>query len=287
MSNPESVARGHLYVVATPIGNLADLSPRAAAVLAGVDLILAEDTRNSRVLMQHAGITTPMAALHDHNERGLAESLIQRLEAGEALALISDAGTPLISDPGFVLVRQVRDAGLPVMTVPGPCALIAALSIAGLPTDRFTFVGFLPAKTSARRSALAPLGALTETWVCYESSHRIADTLADMEAVLGADRDVLLARELTKRFEQSVRLPLGALRAWLAEDPMHEKGEFVLCVAGAAAASDADRQLTEGRRLMARLVQELPASRAARIAAELSGAPRKQLYAESLAEPDA
>ena len=282
MTNSDVLARGHLYVVATPIGHLADLSPRATAVLRGVDLILAEDTRNTRILLQQVGIETPMQALHEHNERAAAEPLIQRLRAGDTLALVSDAGTPLISDPGYVLVRSLRDAGLPIITIPGPCALIAALSIAGLPTDRFTFVGFLPAKSSARRSALAPLAALTETWVCYESSHRIAGTLADMEAVLGTEREVLLARELTKRFEQSIRLPVGQLRQWLAEDPMREKGEFVLCIAGAAAASHDELQLAEGRRLMARLVQELPASRAARIAAELSGAPRKLLYADTL-----
>jgi 16S rRNA (cytidine1402-2'-O)-methyltransferase len=284
MSNPEAVARGHLYIVATPIGNLADLSPRAAAVLAGVDLILAEDTRNSRVLMQHMGINTPMSALHDHNERGAAGPLIKRLESGESLALISDAGTPLISDPGFVLVRQVRDAGLPVMAVPGPSALIAALSIAGLPTDRFLFIGFLPAKTNARRTTLAPLQHVPETWVCYESSHRIEECLGDIEATLGPERIVFLARELTKRFEQSIRLPIRELRAWLAADPVHCKGEFVLCIAGAEAQDDDARQLAEGRRLMVRLRQELPTSKAARLAAELSGAPRKQLYDDALAD---
>tara|TARA_R110001599_G_scaffold16344_6_gene66553 strand:+ start:3905 stop:4768 length:864 start_codon:yes stop_codon:yes gene_type:complete len=284
MSNPEMIARGHLYIVATPIGNLADLSPRAAAVLAGVDLILAEDTRNSRVLMQHMGINTPMAALHDHNERSAAGPLITRLENGDALALISDAGTPLISDPGFVLVRQVRDAGLPVIAIPGPSALIAALSIAGLPTDRFLFIGFLPAKSSARRAALEPLRHAPETWVCYESSHRIDDCLHDIETVLGPQREVFLARELTKRFEQSVRLPISDLRAWLRDDPVRSKGEFVLCIAAADARSDELRQLAEGRRLMARLRQELPASKAARLAAELSGAPRKQLYDDALAD---
>ncbi len=286
MTNSDGVAPGHLYVVATPIGHLADLSPRAAAVLKGVDLILVEDTRNTRILLQQMGIDTPMQALHEHNERAAAEPLIQRLQAGDALALVSDAGTPLISDPGYVLVRSLRDAGLPVVTIPGPCALIAALSIAGLPTDRFTFVGFLPAKASARRGALTSLESLTETWVCYESSHRIADTLADMEAVLGPAREVLLARELTKRFEQSVRLPIETLRQWLAADPMREKGEFVLCIAGATVTSNEAMQLADGRRLMARLVQELPASRAARIAAELSGAPRKLLYAETLVHKD-
>ena len=183
-----------------------------------------------------------------------------------------------------MLVRQVRDAGLPVIAIPGPSALIAALSIAGLPTDRFLFIGFLPAKASARRAALEPLRHAPETWVCYESSHRIDDCLHDIETVLGPQREVFLARELTKRFEQSVRLPIRDLRAWLRDDPVRSKGEFVLCIAAAEAHSDELRQLAEGRRLMARLRQELPASKAARLAAELSGAPRKQLYDDALAD---
>jgi 16S rRNA (cytidine1402-2'-O)-methyltransferase len=281
MTTSESPLAGHLYIVATPIGNLADLSPRAAALLRGVDLILAEDTRTSGVLLQRMGISTAVRALHEHNERATADGLVARLHEGASLALISDAGTPLISDPGYVLVRQVRDAGLPVVAIPGPCALTAALSIAGLPTDRFTFVGFLPTKAPARRTELAALAQRGETWVCYESSHRIADCLTDIATVVGADRTVFLARELTKRFEQSVRLPAAELCAWLAADPLRAKGEFVLCVAGAPPVDDAERQLSEGRRLLARLLTELPASRAARLAAELSGAPRKQLYAEA------
>lgn len=288
MSESAAVQPGQLYVVATPIGHLGDLSPRAAAVLAGVDAILAEDTRTSAVLLQHLGLQRPLIALHEHNERERVEGLLRRLQAGEALALISDAGTPLISDPGFVLVRAVREAGLPVIAVPGPCALIAALSVAGLPTDRFHFVGFLPARASARRSALEALRALPETWICYESSHRIAETLDDLVSVIGSDRPATLARELTKRFEQSVQLPLARLRDWLAEDPQRQRGEFVLVVGGAAAAesaaeagTDPDPAATD--RLLKLLLSELPASRAARLAAEISGQPRKALYARALA----
>lgn len=289
MSDLAAAQPGHLYVVATPIGNLGDLSPRAAAVLASVDAVLAEDTRTSAVLLRHLGLHRPLVALHEHNERERVDGLLQRLQAGDSLALISDAGTPLISDPGFVLVRAVREAGLPVIAVPGPCALIAALSVAGLPTDRFRFVGFLPAKASARQTALQQLRDIPETWVCYESSHRIADCLDDLVEVLGGERPASLSRELTKRFEQSVQLPLARLRAWLNEDPQRQKGEFVLVIAGAARSGPddpaADGTGTESGgndALLRLLLSELPASRAARLAAEISGQPRKALYARAL-----
>lgn len=285
MSDSAAVQPGHLYIVATPIGHLGDLSPRAAAVLAGVDAILAEDTRTSAVLLQHLGIQRPLIALHDHNERERVDGLLRQLQAGEALALISDAGTPLISDPGFVLVRAAREARVPVLTVPGPCALIAALSIAGLPTDRFRFVGFLPARSAARRTAFEALRGETDTWVCYESSHRIAECLDDLVEVLGGERPATLARELTKRFEQSVQRPLAELREWLAEDPQRQRGEFVLVIAGAP---QAEPDAAESDRLLKLLLTELPASRAARLAAEISGQPRKQLYARAQAlKPEA
>lgn len=284
MSDSAAVQPGHLYIVATPIGHLGDLSPRAAAVLAAVDAILAEDTRTSAVLLQHLGLQQPLIALHEHNERERVEGLLRRLQAGEALALISDAGTPLISDPGFVLVRAAREARLPVLTVPGPCALIAALSIAGLPTDRFRFVGFLPARSAARRTALEALRGETDTWVCYESSHRIAECLDDLVEVLGGERPATLARELTKRFEQSVQRPLAELRDWLAEDPRRQRGEFVLVIAGAP---QTEPDAAESDRLLRLLLTELPASRAARLAAEISGQPRKRLYTRAQAlKPD-
>jgi 16S rRNA (cytidine1402-2'-O)-methyltransferase len=287
MSESTAVQPGHLYVVATPIGHLGDLSPRAAAVLGAVDAILAEDTRTSAILLQHLGLQRPLIALHEHNERERAEGLLQGLREGRSLALISDAGTPLISDPGFVLVRAVRDAGLPVITVPGPCALIAALSIAGLPTDRFRFIGFLPARAAARRSALEALRSVPETWACYESSHRIADCLDDLVTVIGGERPAALARELTKRFEQSVQRPLAQLRDWLAEDPQRQRGEFVLVIAGAAvmtptADTEADPDPAATDRLLRLLLTELPASRAARLAADISGRPRKALYTRAL-----
>lgn len=274
-----AVSPGHLYVVATPIGHLGDLSPRAAAVLGSVDRILAEDTRTSGVLLQQLGIQRPISALHEHNERAQTEQLIARLAGGEALALISDAGTPLISDPGFVLVRAARAADLPVVAVPGPCALVAALSIAGLPTDRFTFIGFLPAKSGARRQALASLRAVPHTLVAYEASHRIVDTAGDLAAVLGPDRPVMLARELTKRFEQSVACPAGDLPGWLQADPNRQRGEFVLVIAGAPVAASDD---VEAAAVLKVLLAELPASRAARVAAELTGLPRKRLYEMAL-----
>ena len=274
------ISPGHLYVVATPLGNLGDLSPRAQQVLAAVDAVCAEDTRNSGGLLAHFGIQRPLLAVHEHNESDLCERLVARLRAGDSLALISDAGTPLISDPGFVLVRAARDANLPVIVIPGPCAAIAALSIAGLPSDRFVFEGFLPAKAGARRQRLEALAAETRTLIFYESSHRIADTVADLAAVLGGDREVCLARELTKLHEESHRAPAAALVEWLRENPYREKGEFVLVVAGAAQTADPGE--AEAERVLRVLLGALPASGAARVAAELTGRRRKDLYALAL-----
>jgi 16S rRNA (cytidine1402-2'-O)-methyltransferase len=278
------VRPGHLYVVATPIGHLGDLSPRAQAVLRGVQRICAEDTRNSSTLLRHFGIATPLLALHDHNEDSLAAQLVAALQGGEALALISDAGTPLISDPGFALVRAARAAGVPVMTVPGPCAAIAALSICGLPTDRFRFAGFLPPKPGARRERLQELAAAAETLVLYESSHRIVDCVADVVATLGPERPLFVGRELTKRFEESHSAPAAALLAWLEADSNRQRGEFVLIIAGAAPVADAQA----AERVLRLLLTELPPSRAARLAAEITCQPRKALYeaALRLAPPD-
>lgn len=270
------VAPATLYVVATPIGNLDDITVRAVAVLGAVDAILAEDTRHSRTLLTHHGIARPLLSLHEHNESERIPALLDRLRAGQALALISDAGTPLISDPGFPLVRAVRAAGLAIHPVPGPCAAIAALSVAGLACERFCFEGFLPARPGPRRQCLEALRAEPRTLVFYESGHRIEETLAAMVEVFGAEREGVLARELTKLFETVLTGDLADLAARVAADPDQRRGEFVLLVAGNAAADAA--RLAEGRRLYARLVEELPPSRAARIAAELSGAPRKALY---------
>ena len=271
-----SHASGTLHVVATPIGNLGDLSPRAVEVLRAVAAICAEDTRRSRQLLSHFGLDTPLLALHEHNEAGLAERMVARLLAGDSLALISDAGTPLVSDPGYRLVREARAAGVKVSPVPGPCAFVAALSVAGLPSDRLVFEGFLPAKPPARRERLALLAAEPRTLAFYESSHRIAEALADMRDVFGADRRAVLARELTKLFETVLDGTLAELADRVAADPDQRKGEFVVLVHGAG--EDADTRIAEGRRLYAKLGEHLPPSTAAKLAAELSGAPRKALY---------
>ncbi|MFA5683266.1 MAG: 16S rRNA (cytidine(1402)-2'-O)-methyltransferase [Lysobacteraceae bacterium] len=263
-------------MVATPIGHLGDLSPRAVDTLRGVAAICAEDTRHSRPLLLHFGIERPLLALHEHNEAAQAAGLVARLAGGESLALISDAGTPLVSDPGFRLVAAARAAGIRVSPIPGPCAAIAALSAAGLPSDRFCFEGFLPAKPAARRARIAELAAEPRTLVFYESAHRIEESLDDLSTGFGPTRRAVLARELTKRFETLLDGDLDALRRRLAEDADQRRGEFVLIVTGAS--DDAEAKLAAGRRLYARLVQELPPSRAAKLAAELSGAPRQALY---------
>ena len=265
-----------LHVVATPIGNLGDLSPRAQQVLRDVAAICAEDTRRSGQLLAHFGISTPLLALHEHNEQQIAERLVARLLAGESLALVSDAGTPLVSDPGYRLVRAAREAGVRVSPVPGPSALIAALSVAGLPSDRFAFEGFLPAKASGRRERLAELTGESRTLVFYESSHRIDESLADLRQAFGDERPAVLARELTKLFETVLDGTLATLHERVLADADQRKGEFVLVVQGVG--EDADARLAEGRRVHAILAKQLPPSAAAKLAAEITGAPRKALY---------
>jgi len=267
---------GTLHVVATPIGNLGDLSPRAREVLAGADAICAEDTRHTRALLAAFGLERPLVALHEHNEQAQAGAIVARLRAGESLALVSDAGTPLVSDPGYRLVRAVRAAGLKVSPVPGPCAAIAALSAAGLPSDRFCFEGFLPAKSGARRERLQALAREPRTLVFYETGHRIEESLADFVAAFGAQREAVLARELTKLFETILGDTLADLLARVQADPNQRKGEFALVVRGCE--DDAEAVLAEGRRLYAKLVEHMKPSQAAKLAAELSGAPRKSLY---------
>ena len=273
-----------LHVVATPIGNLGDLSPRAQQVLREVAAVCAEDTRRSGQLLAHFGIGTPLLALHEHNEQQLAERLVARLLAGESLALVSDAGTPLVSDPGYRLVRAARAAGVKVSPVAGPSSLVAALSVAGLPSDRFTFEGFLPAKASARRERLAALAGEPRTLVFYESSHRIEESLADLRAAFGDDRPAVLARELTKLFETVLDGTLADLHARVAADADQRKGEFVLVVQGVG--EDADAKLAEGRRVHAVLARQLPPSTAAKLAAEITGAPRKALYGSGAGADD-
>ena len=271
-----TVTAGTLYVVATPIGNLADLTARGREVLSSVDAICAEDTRHTRQLLSAYGVEKPLVALHEHNEAEIAGRLVQRLRGGEALALVSDAGTPLISDPGYRLVREVRAAGLKVSPVPGACAAIAALSVAGIPSDRFCFEGFLPAKGSGRRERLQALARETRTLVFYESAHRIEESLVDFVASFGGTREAVLARELTKLFETVLGDSLETILQRVRTDENQRKGEFVLIVRGCE--DDAAAALIEGQRLYAKLKEHLSPSQAAKLAAELSGAPRKALY---------
>jgi 16S rRNA (cytidine1402-2'-O)-methyltransferase len=270
-----------LYVVSTPIGNLDDLSPRAVETLKKVDLIAAEDTRHSGRLMQHFAISTPMLAVHDHNERQRAHMLVNKLAEGQSIALISDAGTPLISDPGYHLVSAVREAGYQVVPVVGPCALIAGLSVSGLATDRFSFYGFLPAKSSGRKQHLQQLEKVTHTQVFYESPHRIVAMVDDIVTVMGPDRKLVLARELTKTFETVYGAPAREVQAWLAADHNQQKGEFVVLIAGAEPEELQDIGQEE-ERMLTLLLAELPIKKAAAIAAAITGHKKKALYDRAL-----
>ena len=272
---------GALYVVATPIGNLEDISARALRVLREVDAIAAEDTRHTAQLLQHFAIRTPLFSLHQHNESAKLATVVERLRQGQNVALVSDAGTPLISDPGFPLVRELRRHGLRVIPIPGASSIIAALSIAGLPTDRFIFEGFLPAKTAARRSRLDALLPEQRTLIFLEASHRIAATLDDLHAIFGTERPAVLARELTKHFEQVADGTLGELCAWLQADSHHQRGEFVLLVAGAPAVVTA-ADTPETRRLLQALLSELPMGKAVAVAVQATGLKRKDLYTLAL-----
>ena len=271
-----TLKKGALYVVATPIGNLDDISARAKAVLAQADVICAEDTRHTRQMLNALGLDRPLLALHEHNESDRVQQILGQLQEGKSMALVSDAGTPLISDPGYRLVRGLRAAGIEVSPIPGACAAIAALSVAGLASDRFCFEGFLPAKASARRERLLGLTAEARTLVFYESSHRIEDCLADMRTAFGDTREAVLAREITKLYETVIDGTLHNIADAVAADANQRKGEFVLLVAGAS--EDEGASLREGRRIYAKLVEVMKPSQAAKVAAELSGAPRKALY---------
>lgn len=276
---------GSLYVVATPIGNLRDIGLRALDVLKGVDLVAAEDTRVTQGLLAAYGIRKPLTALHEHNETLVTPRLIECLRSGQRIALVSDAGTPGVSDPGAHLVRAVREAGLPLIPIPGPSAVTTALSIAGLASPRWLFHGFLPAKAQARRQTLQQLATLPCHLVFYEAPHRVSESVADMATVLGPQRTLTLARELTKRFEQVVTLPLDEAVAWLAADPNRLRGEFVLIVSGAERGEAPDA--AAARKVLATLLEELPASQAARLAARLTGIPRGRLYEWALASKPA
>jgi 16S rRNA (cytidine1402-2'-O)-methyltransferase len=280
-SQQQAAPPGSLYVVATPIGNLGDLSPRAVEVLRSVERIAAEDTRHSRKLLQHFAIQTPLVAVHEHNERELAPRLVERLLAGGSLALISDAGTPLISDPGFNLVRLAREAGVRVIPVPGPSALVCALSASGLATDRFVFEGFLPARRAARRARLGELCHDSRTLVMYESSHRIGDCLRDLAEVFGSERHAVLARELTKQFETIRGASLEELRQWVGADSNQQKGEIVLLVAGRSQ-PDKNQVTAEAEQLLAILLEELPVKLAAKLAARITGLNKRDLYDRAL-----
>lgn len=265
-----------LYIVATPIGNLDDITLRAITTLKSVDLIAAEDTRHSGLLLQHLGIKAKLFALHDHNEQEKTHILIEKLKAGLSIALISDAGTPLINDPGYHLVKACRENQIKVVPIPGACAAITALSVAGLPSDKFSYEGFLPAKSKARQDSLSALINETRTMIFYESTHRLMDTLNDMQLIFGADKQVVLAKELTKSWETIVSNHINGLIEWLNEDSNRQKGEFVLIVEGHnKTENDIDPNVINTLKL---LQKELPLKKAAAITAEIYGLKKNQLY---------
>ncbi|MGL4601338.1 MAG: 16S rRNA (cytidine(1402)-2'-O)-methyltransferase [Plesiomonas sp.] len=272
-----SITPATLYIVPTPIGNLDDITQRALKVLQQVDLVAAEDTRHSGLLLQHFGIQARFFALHDHNEQQKAEILVEKLQQGNSIALISDAGTPLISDPGFHLVRRCREAQISVIPLPGPCAAIAALSASGIASDRFCFEGFLPAKSKGRQDALRAILEEPRTLIFYESTHRLLDSLQDMVTVLGADRYVVLARELTKTWETIHGAPVGELLAWVQEDEVRRRGEMVLVVEGAKPAED-DALSALVIKTLSLLAQDLPLKKAAALTAEIHGVKKNALY---------
>ncbi len=278
------ISASTLYIVPTPIGNLGDITQRALTVLASVDLVAAEDTRHTGLLLQHFAINARLFALHDHNEQQKAEVLLAKLLEGQSIALVSDAGTPLINDPGYHLVRRCREAGVRVVPLPGACAAIAALSAAGLPSDRFCYEGFLPAKSKGRCDALRALSEESRTLIFYESTHRVLDTLQDMVTVWGAARYVVLARELTKTWETLHGAPVGELLAWIREDENRRKGEMVLIVEGHKA--DEEALPAEALRTLALLQTELPLKKAAALTAEIHGVKKNALYKYALAQQE-
>jgi 16S rRNA (cytidine1402-2'-O)-methyltransferase len=277
-----ALTKGVLYVVATPIGNLEDFSTRALETLRSVDLIAAEDTRHTRPLLRHYGIHTPMQALHEHNERGQVERILGLMSDGRSVAMVSDAGTPLISDPGFPLVREAAAAGFSVVPIPGPSALTCALSAAGLPTDRFLFAGFPPRGANQRRHWFDELAPERATLVFYESGHRILASLADMVESFGPEREGVVARELTKLHETFLRGSLSQLMARVTEDDDQRKGEFVVLVAGAVSVAQSRSLSIDVETLLQRLLQEMSLKKAVSVVAELTGGKKNQLYEQAL-----
>lgn len=275
------ISASTLYIVPTPIGNLGDITQRALTVLASVDLIAAEDTRHTGLLLQHFAINARLFALHDHNEQQKAEVLLAKLREGQSVALVSDAGTPLINDPGYHLVRLCREAGIRVVPLPGACAAIAALSAAGLPSDRFCYEGFLPAKSKGRCDTLRALEQEPRTIIFYESTHRLLDSLQDMVTVLGPERYVVLAREITKTWESIHGAPVGELLAWVQEEENRRKGEMVLIVEGYHQAEE-EALPPEALRTLALLQSELPLKKAAALTAEIHGVKKNALYKYAL-----
>ncbi len=270
--------KGTLYVVATPIGNLADASPRAIEALRAADVIACEDTRTTRTLLSHYGIATRTVSLHEHNERAASLSLIKDLLAGKKVALVSDAGTPGISDPGALLVAEAHRAGMRVSPIPGPSAAAAAFSAAGFAAPGFRFAGFLPASGAARRKALEALAGTTPV-VLYEAPHRVARTLAELAERLGPQREVAIARELSKKFEEVARLTLGEAEKWLAGAPHRTQGEFVIVL---SPGEPRDDRAADAARVLEILLESLPPSEAAKLAARITGAPRNELYGKAL-----
>ena len=274
---------GKLYVVATPIGNLADISFRAVEVLKQVDLIAAEDTRHVKMLLQHYGITNKLVSLHQHNEDKASFVLLEKLREGQSIALVSDAGTPLLSDPGMPLVKMVKDAGLDVVPIPGACALIAALSAAGLPVTQFSFEGFLPRTSSARKAFFQERVTSPKTWVFYESCHRILASLQDMAEIVPLDRQIVIARELTKLHETIVKTSLGKALELVAQNDNMRKGEFVVIVDGAVADKKEHIISTEQEKLLRVLLRECSIKTAVAMAVEITGIRKKLLYQVALA----
>ena len=275
--------QGTLSIVATPIGNLGDITQRALETLTNATRILAEDTRNTRKLLTHFGIQGDLQALHEHNEQKKISLIKDWLDAGENIALVSDAGTPLISDPGYHLVNELANEGYTITPIPGVSAIITALSIAGLPTNRFTFEGFLPAKSTGRNKALQENATEQRTQVYYESCHRIVPSIQAMANIFGGERKVVLARELTKLYEQVFRGDLTGLQEWIISDSSHQKGEFVIMVAGYEKEEDSDESNASTEQLLTVLIEELPIKQAANLAARITGQKKNALYRQAMA----
>ncbi len=272
-----TIITGALYLVATPIGNLADITQRATDVLKEVDLIAAEDTRHSKKLLVTLGVSTPLISLHDHNEKQRVDQLVRQLEQGKSIALVSDAGTPLISDPGYALVHTLKKKGISVIPLPGPCALIAALSASGLPTDRFVFEGFVPRLTEKRRIRLECLLSEPRTTIYYESGHRIVQTIKEVVSIVGEQRNLVLAKELTKVFETIIYDQGPAILEWFSDDHKREKGEFVLLVEGVREQKHLALD-SHSKQVLALTMAELPLKKAVKLTAAITGGDKKALY---------